>query len=186
MTAETKFLRIEELEAGLNEICESPKDGGALRMIVRRPHTGARQTMEQGELTLTDGLVGDSWRTRGSSRRPDGSPDPENQLTIMNARAVALLAKEKERWELAGDQLFIDLDLSASNLPPGTRLLIGAAVIEVTAQPHTGCKKFQGRYGADAIKFVNSPTGRKLNLRGVNAKVIQGGAIRVGDLARKM
>jgi len=183
--AETTFLTVAELEAGLSEICESPRDAGALRMMVRRPQTGAREVLEEGELTLTDGLVGDSWRTRGSSRRSDGSPDPENQLTVMNARVVALLARAKERWGLAGDQLFIDLDLSASNLPPGTRLAIGSAVIEISAQPHTGCKKFQARYGADAIKFVNSPKGRELNLRGINTKVVQGGAVRVGDVARK-
>src|SRR6266516_911424 len=125
MTSEMTFLTLDQLEAGLTEICESPKDAGAVRMIVRRPHTGARQKLEQGELTLTDGLVGDSWRTRGSSRRSDGSPDPENQLTIMNARAIALIAREREHWGLAGDQLFIDLDLSTHNLPPGTQLAVG-------------------------------------------------------------
>jgi hypothetical protein len=175
-----------ELEKGLAEISKSPGDSGVLRLIVRRPEAGARQVLETGELTLEDGLVGDGWRTRGSSRRVDGSPDPENQLTIMNARAVALVAREQDRWQLAGDQLFIDLDLSTENLPAGTRLALGSAIIEVSAQPHTGCGKFRARFGADAMKFVNSPAGRKMNLRGINAKVIQAGVIRVGDVARKM
>src|SRR5262245_37710217 len=123
-------LTIDAMESGFAQICESPKDGGVLRLIVRRPQAGARETLQEGELTLADGLVGDGWRARGSSRRPDGSPDPENQLTVMNARVVELLAQEKERWELAGDQLFIDLDLSTANLPTGSQLAIGAAVIE--------------------------------------------------------
>ena len=104
----------------------------------------------------------------------------------MNARVVELLAPEKDRWPLAGDQLFVDLDLSAENLPAGSRLSIGSAVIEVTAQPHTGCKKFQARYGSDAIKFVNSPEGRKWNLRGINAKVVKEGRVRVGDVVQKV
>jgi hypothetical protein len=164
-------LTLDAMESGFAHICESPKDAGVLRMIARRPGVGARETLQEAGLTLADGLVGDGWRARGSARRPDGSPDPENQLTVMNARVIELLAQEKERWELTGDQLFIDLDLSGANLPPGSRLAVGSAVIEVTAQPHTGCNKFQARYGPDAIRFVNSPEGRKWNLRGINAKV---------------
>ena len=183
---EVTHLSLPEMESRLAHICDSPKDGGMLRLIVRRPQPGARETLQEGELTLTDGLVGDGWRARGSSKRTDGSPDPENQLTVMNARVVELLAQEKERWELAGDQLFIDLDLSVTNLPAGSRLAIGSAVIEVTAQPHTGCKKFHARYGSDAVKFVNSPEGRKWNLRGICAKVVKEGKVRVGDVAKKV
>jgi MOSC domain-containing protein YiiM len=108
------------------------------------------------------------------------------QLNLMNARAIALLAQEKDRWSLAGDQLYVDLDLSEENLPPGTQLAIGAAIIEVTDQPHTGCKKFMARFGADALKFVNSPVGKGLHLRGVNARVVQPGAIHTGDVVRKV
>jgi hypothetical protein len=179
-------LTTEELEAGLDEIRRAPKDEGVLELIVRRPLVGEREVLEEGELHLSDGLVGDCWRTRGSSRTPDGSSHPDMQLNVMNARAVALLARHKERWPLAGDQLFIDMDLSAENMPAGTRLAIGPAVIEVTAQPHTGCKKFVARFGLDAMKFINSAVGRQHNLRGVNAKVIQPGVVRVGSTVRKV
>jgi hypothetical protein len=181
-----KHLTTEELEAGLDEIRRSPKDEGVLELIVRRPLVDEREVLEEGELHLSDGLVGDSWRARGSSRTPDGSSHPDMQLNVMNARAAALVAQSKERWPLSGDQLFIDMDLSAENLPAGMRLAIGSAVIEVTAQPHTGCKKFVSRFGPDAMKFVNSAVGRQHNLRGVNAKVVQPGVIRVGDTVRKV
>jgi hypothetical protein len=186
MVVGVEHLTTEELEAGLDEIRRSPKDGGVLELIVRRPRVDEREVLEEGELHPSDGLVGDSWRTRGSSRTPDGSAHPDMQLNVMNARAIALVARRKERWPLAGDQLFIDMDLSAENLPAGTRLAIGSAVIEVTAQPHTGCKKFVSRFGLDAMKFVNSAAGRRHNLRGVNARVIRPGVIRVGDTVRKI
>ena len=132
------------------------------------------------------GLVGDSWRSRGSSRTPDGSPHPDLQLTIMNARVIDLVAgPDKRDWALAGDQLFVDLDLSESNLPPGTCLAIGSALVEVTDEPHTGCGKFARRFGVDATKFVNSRVGRELHLRGVNARVLEPGVIRVGDIIQK-
>ena len=184
--SDIKQLTMDELEAGLDEIRRSPKEAGALEMIVRRPRTGEREVLQEGELDLQKGLVGDNWSTRGSSMTGDGSSHPDMQLNIMNSRVIALLAQSKERWQLAGDQLFIDLDLSAENLPPGSRLAIGTSVIEVTAVPHLGCQKFVERYGADAMKFVNSAVGRELHLRGINAKVIQGGAIRVGDKVTKM
>jgi MOSC domain-containing protein YiiM len=106
-------------------------------------------------------------------------------LNIMNARAVALIAQDRTRWPLAGDQLFVDLDLSDDNLPPGSQIEIGTALIEVSAKPHTGCGKFVERFGVDAQKFVNSPLGRQLHLRGINARVIRAGAVRVGDRAVK-
>ena len=139
-----------------------------------------------GVLDVSEGLVGDNWRTRGSSRTADGSAHPEMQLNIINARLVALIAPDAARRPLAGDQLHVDLDLSAENLPPGTRLAIGSAIVEVTAQPHTGCNKFKARFGADALKFVNSPVGKELHLRGINARVVQGGQIAVGDAVRKL
>ena len=130
-----------QLEAGLEEIRQSPQDKGILKLIVRRPQGNAREVLQMGELDLTEGLVGDTWKTRGSSRTADGASHPDMQLNIMNSRVAALVAQEENRRQLAGDQLYIDLDLSGENLPPGTRLAIGSAVIEVTAQPHNGCKK---------------------------------------------
>jgi hypothetical protein len=182
---DTLHLSPAELEAGLDHIRQSPADGGSLALIVRRPEADRREVLTVAELDLTQGLVGDNWRTRGSRSTPDGSANPEMQLNLMNARSVALLARSRDRWPLAGDQLYVDLDLSAANLPPGTRLALGTAVIEVTAVPHTGCAKFIHRFGSDAMKFVNSPVGRSLNLRGINAKVVQPGPIRVGDIMRK-
>jgi len=181
-----KHLTMDELEAGLDYIRQSPKDDGLLQLIVRRPSVEAREVLDEAQLDVTEGLVGDGWKVRPSSKTPDGSAHPDMQVNIMNARVVALVAQEKERWQLAGDQLYLDLDLSRENLPPGTQLAIGSAVVEVTAPPHTGCKKFVARFGLDAMKFVNSPLGRELNLRGVNAKVIQSGLVRTGDTARKL
>jgi MOSC domain-containing protein YiiM len=139
----------------------------------------------QSQLDLLEGLVGDNWGARGSSLTSDGSSHPDMQLTIMNSRVIALVAQAKDRWQLAGDQLFVDLDLSAENLPPGTRLTVGAAMVEVTDQPHTGCQKFGARFGLDAARFVNSPLGKQLHLRGINTRVVQPGVIRVGDVVRK-
>jgi MOSC domain-containing protein YiiM len=150
-------------------------------MIVRRPDIGLREVLEFGELDQLTGLVGDTWGTRGSSRTADGSAHPDMQLTLINARLLTLLAQGQDRWALAGDQLVVDLDLSVDNLPPGTRLTLGSATIEVTAQPHTGCDKFAARFGREALKWVNSATGKQLRLRGLNAKVVQSGVIRVGD-----
>jgi hypothetical protein len=181
-----KPLTMAELEAGLDEIRQSPPDVGVLRLIVRRPQSGAREVLEVGELDRVEGLVGDNWRTRGSSRTADGSAHPDMQLNIMNSRVIALVAQEKERWSLAGDQLYIDLDLSADNVPPGTQLALGSAVIEVTDQPHTGCQKFVARFGLDALHFISSPLGNQLQLRGINAKVIYPGVIRVGDVVKKI
>jgi MOSC domain-containing protein YiiM len=107
------------------------------------------------------------------------------QVTLMNARAVNLIARSRERWGLAGDQLFVDFDLSEDNVPPGTRLVIGGAEIEVSKHPHTGCKKFLARFGQDALEFVNSPEGRRMHLRGINAKIVRGGVVKVGDGVRK-
>jgi hypothetical protein len=179
-------LTMKELEAGLDHIRLSPKDEGVVELIVRRPNIDAREILEEAEFSTTDGLIGDSWNFRRSSSTSDGSPNTEMQINIMNARAVALVAQDRERWPLAGDQLFIDMDLSKANLPVGSQISIGSAVLEVTAPPHTGCSKFVSRFGLDAMKFVNSEAGRELCLRGINAKVVQAGTIRVGQIVRKM
>ena len=184
--AEIKFLTMEELHAGLADIRQSPADNGELRLIVRRPQINAREVLVEAELCTEKGLVGDNWQHRSSSRTEDGSPHPEMQINIMNTRAIALIAQDELRWQLAGDQLFLDLNLSKENLPAGTRLALGTAILEVTAQPHTGCKKFVERFGLDAMKFVNSEIGRELQLRGINARVIQSGTIRTGDRACRL
>ncbi len=171
----------DEWAAGARAIAGSPSDSGRLRLIVRRPAEGERDVLDSGELSFGEGLVGDTWNRRSSKRTADGSPHPDMQLNLMNARAAALIAGEVERWPLAGDQLYVDLDLSVDNLPTGTQLLIGTAVIEVTDQPHTGCVKFSARFGADALRFVNSETGSRLRVRGINARVVHPGVVSVGD-----
>jgi len=181
-----QHLTKEELEAGLDEIRRSPPDKGVLKLIVRRPETEQREVLTEGTLDPAHGLVGDNWLARGNRHTADGSADPDMQLNIMNARVIALVAQDPERWALAGDQLYIDMDLSPDNLPPGTRLSIGSAVIEVTPPPHTGCKKFVARFGKDAMVFVNSGVGRLLNLRGINAKVVKAGIVRTNDVAQKI
>lgn len=181
-----QYLSMTELEAGMEYIRQAPKDNGTLKMIVRRPREDEREVIDYGELDPFEGLVGDNWKTRGSRHTVDQSANLDAQITVMNARSIALIAQAEEHWSLAGDQLYIDLDLSEDNLPPGTRLAIGSAVIEVTAQPHTGCKKFSSRFGVEAVKFVNSPEGKQLHLRGINTRVVRAGLIRVGDTVRKV
>lgn len=181
-----KQLNAEELQAGLDDILLSPKDNGNVKMIVCRPEVGQREVLEQGELDVTKGLVGDNWWSRGSSGTPDRSANPEMQLNIMSARVIALVATSQERWPLAGDQFYLDLDLSKENLPPGTQLELGTAIVEVTNIPHLGCKKFVARFGLETMKFVNSGLGKQLNLRGINAKVVRTGIVRNEDTVRKV
>lgn len=179
-------LNKEQLENGLVGISKSPKDHGTIEMIVSRPEENERVVLEEGTLDLEVGLVGDNWKTRGSSRSKDEFGHPEMQLNLMNSRCVDLLAQDKERWKLAGDQLFVDFDLSEENFPPGTKLAIGTAIIVRTEIPHLGCKKFVERFGLDAMKFVNSSVGKKMNLRGVNAKVVTPGVIKTNDVMKKV
>jgi len=175
-----------DLEDSLAHIRQAPGDAGTLDLISRRPDIDQREVLTEGRLDVDEGLAGDTWRARGSGRTADGSANPEAQVTLMNARAAAAIAGDRDRWALAGDQLYVDLDLSLANLPPGSRVQIGSAVIEFSEAPHTGCAKFSARYGVDALRFVNSPTGRELRLRGANCRVVQGGRIRVGDVIRKL
>ena len=177
----------QDLESRLAHIAGSPTDEGVLEMIVRRPDVDEREVLEEGELDLALGLVGDTWHVRGSRRTEDGSSHPDMQLNVMNARVVdAISAGDRERWRWAGDQLLVDLDLSPENLPVGTRLSLGTAVIEVTDQPHTGCAKFADRYGVDALRFVNTGEGKLRRFRGLNARVVVPGTIRAGDVVAKV
>jgi hypothetical protein len=181
-----KQLRRPELEAGLDHIRSSPADYGTLELIVRRPAENEREALAEGMLDLAEGLVGDMWQRRGSRDKVIGSANLDRQITVMNARCAALVAQDPERWQLAGDQLYVDFDLSVVNIPAGTRLRIGSAVIEATSELHLGCGKFQRRFGWDAVLFVNSRTGRELRLRGMSARVVSGGAIQTGDKVRKL
>ena len=186
MSETARQLTTAELEAGLDNILASPKGVGRLELIVKRPDVDVRESVDEGHLDVAEGLVGDNWLARGCRHMPNGAADPDMQLNIMNARVVQLVADDPARRELAGDQLYVDMDLSGDNLPPGTQLSIGDAIIEVTEPPHTGCKKFAARFGVDAMVFVNSGPGKNLNFRGINARVIRSGRIKVGDVARKL
>lgn len=176
----------EELQRELDHVSVAPALSGTLDLIVCRPDVDEREVLDAAVLDELEGLVGDSWRGRGSSRTPDGLADPLAQLNLMSSRAAALIAGPRERWALAGDQLFVDFDLSEGATPAGTRLAIGEAVIEITPKPHRGCAKFSARFGVDALRLVNSDIGVKLNLRGRNARVIQGGEIRVGEAVARI
>jgi MOSC domain-containing protein YiiM len=175
----------DELEAGLPEILRSPAGAGTVELIACRPEEGERKVLEEAQLDLELGLVGDMWHRRFSKRTPDGGPNPLAQVTLMNARAADLVAGgDRSRWALAGDQLYVDLDISEASLPSGTRLAVGTAVLELTSEPHTGCDKFRARFGGPAVKFVNGGTYRHLRLRGANAKVVEPGVVRRGDAIR--
>ena len=181
MSRTERHLETAELQAGLDHILEAPKDDGRLELIVRRPGTGQREELATAELTPDEGLVGDGWRSRMGPVTADHPVEPDTQITLMNSRVAALVARDTARWALAGDQLFVDLDLSETNMPPGTRLAIGTAVLEVATKPHTGCRKFVDRFGLEAMKFVNSAEGRALHLRGIYAKVVTAGTIKPRD-----
>jgi hypothetical protein len=181
-----KHLDTAALQAGLGHVRESPLDHGTVEMIVRRPAVDEREVLAVGTLDADVGLAGDTWPVRGSSRTPDGSAHPGMQLTVINSRAALLVAQDPDRRMLAGDQLYVDLDLSPANLPAGTRLGVGSAVIEVSEEPHLGCAKFAARFGEEALRFVNSRTGRGLRLRGLNARILTSGTVRPGDRISKL
>jgi hypothetical protein len=181
-----KHLSLDALQQGLGAIVRSPKDRGALKAIVIRPETDARTSLQQCDLSPDGGVHGDNWAKGCWMSLPDGRPHPDVQVAIMNARAIALIAKEEARWPLAGDNLLVDLDLSEGNLPPGTRLSVGSALLEITAVPHKGCKKFAGRFGVDATRFVNSRDGLRLHLRGIYARIVGPGLVAVGDTVAKL
>ncbi len=181
-----KHLTRAELQAGLPYILDSPKDNGMLEAIVIRPESGEREDLESCEISLEGGTHGDRWAKGCWMTTEDGKPHPDVQICIMNARCIALVAQERERWPLAGDNLFIDIDLRPDNLPPGQRLKIGTAVIEITSTAHNGCESFVERYGRPAVVFVNAPKGKAMRLRGIYARVVEDGRVTVGDRAVKV
>ena len=174
------------LNTARDQILASPRDDGRVDLIVRRPAVDERETVTEATLDPVEGLIGDCWRARGSGSTTDGSANPKAQLTLMNTHVAALVAVTPERIPLAGDQFFVDFDLTAANVPPGTRLALGSAVIEVSDEPHMGCRKFFDRFGNDAHRFVNSKEDRELHFRGINAFVVAGGTVRTGDAIRKI
>jgi len=180
-----EHLSRQRLETGLGQIRDSPRDAGQIVVVVRRPAAGVRELPGEAMLDPVAGLAGDNWLARGSTRTPDGSADPQRQVTVMNARVAELVAGGTDRMPLAGDQLYIDLDLSVDNLPAGSLLAVGQAVLQVSDAPHLGCAKFVDRFGADAMRFVNSRVGRQLRLRGMNTRVVQPGIVRPGDMATR-
>ncbi len=185
MTAEGYYSEA-ELVGGLPQVRQSPADGGTLVQIIVRPDKELRELPQSCTVTPEAGIPADHWARHCTHQLPDGRLNPETQLTLMNTRCLALVAGGRDRWPLAGDNLLVDLDLSETNLATGQRLKIGEAILEITAKPHTGCAKFSKRFGADALKFVNSPEGRAMRLRGVHAQVVQPGRITVGDRIEKL
>ena len=169
-----------ELEAGLDHVAASPRHRGALEMIVVRPDVGLRETPETVACTVDGGLDGDDWARRGSRHTADGSANPDQQIAVMNARYLDLIAGSRDRWALAGDQLVVDLDLSDEHLRPGDRWHVGEVVLEVTPHPHNGCAKFRDRFGPDAVRFANSPEGKRRHLRGIYVRVVVPGTLHVG------
>jgi MOSC domain-containing protein YiiM len=170
-----------DLDVALQHLRQAPSDQGTVELIVRRPQVEERELLDEAELTLEDGLVGDCWARRGTR------PNPKAQITLMNARSTELVAgPDRNRWALAGDQFYVDFDLGDANVPAGTRIALGSAVVEATDLPHLGCEKFAKRFGADARAFVNSDEGVALNLRGINTRVVEAGTVRVGDTVRKL
>lgn len=171
-------LDLDTLDDGLAHIRQAPAEAGTVELITRRPAENEREILSEAQLDTAGGLVGDDWINRGA--------ELDRQVTLMNTRVVGLLARTRDRWQLAGDQLYVDFDLSEENLPAGTRLAVGSAVLEVSPAPHRGCKKFAARFGLDALRFVNSETGYALRMRGMNAQVIRAGTVRTGDVVRKL
>jgi len=167
------------LREGLAVIRQAPADDGTVELIVRRPAVDAREVVASATIEPGRGLVGDRWA--------DGrNPSLHAEVTLMSARAIDLLsAGDRGRWPLAGDQLYVDLDLGEAGLPAGARLRIGTALLELSARPHTGCRKFAARFGDEALAFVNSDEGRSLRLRGANCRVVEGGVVRTGDRVTK-
>lgn len=175
-----------ELAAGLPGVLESPKDNGAIEQIIVRPAANERRPVNSVAISLAGGLEGDHWAQGCWKSNESGEPHPDVQICMMNSRCIDLIAGDKSNWAPAGDNLFIDMDLTPDNLPPGTHISMGTAVLEITDTPHKGCAKFIERYGRDACVFVNVGDGDRYKLRGIYGRVVQDGVISVGDKVSKM
>jgi MOSC domain-containing protein YiiM len=173
-----------DFEPFLASVEAAPRRAGRLELIVRLPAVDEREILSEAALDAVIGLVGDGWHERGSSRTLDGGPNPESQVTLISTRVLRAIEPDEARWPLAGDQLYVDFDLGEEALPPGTRIAVGSALLEVSEQPHTGCAKFSARFGSDALRWINSPVGRSLRMRGMNTRVVVGGTVRIGDVVR--
>ena len=166
----------------LDHVQAAPADQGLIELVVRRPAEGEREILDEGQLDLQLGLVGDRWAGRDHT-----TPSYMlAQLTLISTRVLAAIEPDRARWPIAGDQIYVDFDLSEANLPPGSRLAIGSAVVEVTPEPHTGCAKFSARFGSDALRWINSPVGRAHRMRGMNTRIVQAGSVKPGDSIRKI
>ena len=173
------YVESNRLEAGLAHVLASPSDLGTVELVVRRPAEGEREILDEGVVDFP-GLVGDRHTLRQDTHAG-------TEITLMNARVVDLVAGgDRERWALAGDQLYVDFDLRHENLPPGSRLQVGSATLEVSEMPHTGCAKFTARFGSAATQFINGKPHRELRLRGMNTRVITPGTVRPGDTIQKL
>lgn len=161
-----------ELESGLQALPPAPRDLGRVTAIIRRPEPQQRESLESVDLSVEAGIPGDAW-----NRAPTKSP--EGQLAVMNT-AIARLIANGQDLVVFGDNLFVDLDLSAASLPSGSRLSVGNAIVEVTPLPHNGCKKFHARFGPDALRLVQAPGTRAQNYRGIYWKVVTSGQVQVG------
>jgi MOSC domain-containing protein YiiM len=166
------FRALAELEQALRSLAP-PRDEGRVSLVVARVDGGRRETPARVRVAPELGVPGDAW-----ARRPDRKP--EGQLAVMQ-RDVAELIANGQPLTLFGDNLFLELDLCAENLPVGSRLRAGGATLEVTPKPHDGCRKFGARFGPDALRFVSKPELRHRNLRGIYLRVVEGGELGVGD-----
>lgn len=186
MTDARTFANDRDFSPSLADVQAAPADDGRVELLVRRPGVDQRELLSEAMLDTRVGVVGDDWVSRGSGMTPDGSPDPQAQLTLISTRVLRAIEPDADRWPLAGDQIYVDFDLRIEGLPAGSRLAIGSAVIEVSETPHTGCAKFSARFGSDALRWINSPLGRAHRMRGLNARIVQGGTVRVGDRVRRV
>jgi hypothetical protein len=180
-----EYVTTQEIKHRMPWVLDSPRDNGIVRLIVVRPQTDQRDVIEQAHFSPAAGVAGDNWQHDCWKRLADGRSDPDVQVAIMNARMIEVLAGDQTHWPLAGDQLFVDFDLGTANLSPGDQLKVGDAILEITAEPHRGCRKFKQRFGEQALNYVNSAEGDRHRLRGVYAKIIEVGKVETGDAIKK-